>query len=116
VGGGNPSQKNAINQILEVNVMAKVEKWFVAEYIRKDCFHKDGFIIFSEGFRTREMAEIECRMLRQNPENEGKHLMTIRREVKAEPIPRKYEAYGENNYAERKIFEAIAEYQRCNEW
>ena len=92
--------------------MVKVRRYFVAEWLGI----KKGHEILSKEFRTYDMALIECRIMEAKPENEGKYLMVIERDVKAEPIPRKYESYGERNYAERKIFEAIAEYQRCNEW
>lgn len=92
--------------------MAKVNRYFVVEWLG----YKKGHVTLSKEFRTYDMALIECRTMEAKPENKGKYLMVIRREVKAEPIPRSYEVYGESNYAERKIFEAIAEYQRCNEW
>ena len=96
--------------------MAMVKRYFVCEYVAPVRGCKGEHIILSQGFRTYEMANIECRMMRQNPVNNNKCIMVISREVKAEPVPRRYEAYGEHNFKTAKIYEAYAEYLRCEEW
>lgn len=90
-----------------------VKRFFIEAYDREARKH----LTLSRGFRTHEMAVIEMRALEAMPENERLYLYVMDRQIKPEPMEvRRYECYGESNYAERKIFEAIAEYQRCNEW
>ena len=103
--------------------MRTIEKWFVAKCPRDEGGHVllKEFVLISEGFNTREMAEIECRKQRAIWGNETVWVSIRKMDVKIDPIQNRAEmkrlaSYGESNYAERKIFEAIAEYQRCNEW
>lgn len=91
----------------------KIRKFFVEAYDHE----ARKYLTLSSGFRSREMAVIEMRVLEAMPENDRLYITVRERMVTPEAIEvRRLETYGESNYAERKIFDAIAEYQRCNEW
>ncbi len=100
--------------------MKIVEKWFVVKCPRDEKGHVliKEYTVISEGFRTREMCEIEVKKFREVYDNHIFFVSSRKMDVKIDNRAemRRLETYGESNYAERKIFEAIAEYQRCNEW
>lgn len=103
--------------------MRTIEKWFVCKCPRDESGHVllKEHVVLSEGFNTREMCEIEVRKYRGIYGNATCWVSARKMSVKVDPIESRAElkrlaSYGESNYKEAKIWEAIAEYQRCNEW
>ena len=87
------------------------EKWFVAEYLG-NREHK----MLSNGFRTYEMARIEYSAIMKNFQGNRNMVVVIKKAVKVEPLANRYKVLAERETVEIRIYEAYAEYRRCNEW
>lgn len=93
------------------NITMKVEKWFVAGVLRDE----NGRVNYksetrlSKGYDTREMAEIECRKIRQTIDNNIMFVTTVRRTVEVQ-VEKRYEQSWYCQCNDCKIFDAYAEY------
>lgn len=98
-------------------ITVEVEKWYVCGLPRNEngtVSYKDE-VVLSQGYNTREMAEIECRIIRQTIDNRVMYVGTrIHREKVV--IEKRYESGYDYDCKLSRIYDAYNEYRRCEEW